>query len=55
LADAIEGGGDTHWAQSFGADWAELIQAYASNLATHRRLRMAFSFDPWLGLAVKID
>ncbi|MCH7611643.1 MAG: class I SAM-dependent methyltransferase [Chloroflexi bacterium] len=55
LADAIEGGGDTHWAQSFGADWAELIQAYASNLATHRRLRMAFSLDPWLGLAVKID
>ena len=55
LADAIAGGGDTDWAQSFGADWAELIQAYAINLASHRRLRMAFSLDPWLGLAVKTD
>ena len=55
LADAIVGGGDIDWAQSFGADWAESIQAYASKLASHRHLRMAFSLNPWLGLAVKID
>jgi len=55
LADAIADDSDTDWARSFGADWAELIQAYASNLASDRRLRMAFSLDPWLGLAVKTE
>jgi len=55
LGDAIVGGGDTDWAKPFGVDWAELIQAYASKLASHRRLSMAFSLNPWLGLAVKTD
>lgn len=54
LADAIAGAGETNWAESFGGDWAVRIQAYASALVTHERLRVAFSLKPWLGFAVKI-
>ena len=55
LEDAVTGKPKMDWTSfGFGPDWPNRIQAYAQKLASHPRLRLAFTIQPWLGLAVKI-
>ncbi|HXG36109.1 MAG TPA: class I SAM-dependent methyltransferase [Dehalococcoidia bacterium] len=54
LEDAVLGR-ETVWSAFAQTDWAEAVQAYSRKLANHPQLQLAYSLNPWLGLAVKLE